>query len=103
MKNSFTRMDQGTFLLMLRFKVACMNVYQWHHDSGDSDVVFWKPPPLRLRVEIHDGGDGDGDGDGDSDSDGDGDGDGDGEEEARGGILFLLNAAECPDSDSESL
>lgn len=57
MKNSFARMDQGSFLFWLRFKLACLNVYQFHHDSANSDVVFWKPPPRRVVLR---GGDGDG-------------------------------------------
>ena len=47
-KNSFAHMDQASFLIMLRFKLACMNIYQFHHDSANSDVVFWKLPPRRV-------------------------------------------------------
>ena len=56
-RNSFSLMDQGSFLLMLRFKLACLNIYQKEHGKVDSSVVFWRPPPKRpysaYSVENH--------------------------------------------------
>ena len=67
LKNSFAYMDQGSFLLMLRFKLFCANTYQLHH-SKNSDVVFWKAPPKRFVIQ-HGGGVDDDDGGGVDDDD----------------------------------
>ena len=94
LKKSFAHMDQATFLLMLRFKLACMNFYQFHHDSANSDVVFWKPPPRRVVIHGEDNGEDDGEDDHRSSSSSSSDEEeDDDEEQARSTIGELLEYA----------
>lgn len=47
---SFSYMDQVTFLMMLRFKLACMNLCHRDHMAG-STRVFWKLHPEHQVVQ----------------------------------------------------
>ena len=91
-------MDQGSFLLMSRFMLACMNIYQVHHDSATSDVVFWKPPPrlATLQWDAHDVDEGHDNSD-DSDEKEDTDDETDDDEQTRKTFALMLRLAEEAD------
>mmetsp|Transcript_43978 Transcript_43978/g.113863 ORF Transcript_43978/g.113863 Transcript_43978/m.113863 type:complete len:262 (-) Transcript_43978:38-823(-) len=58
--NAFSHMDQVSFLLLMRFKLACMNLYQWERTRG-TGRVFWRAPPRHVaraagrtdRLDLH--------------------------------------------------
>lgn len=49
---SFAHMDQVSFLFMMRFKLACMNMYEREHQAGTGRVFWRRAPPHHVSQNV---------------------------------------------------